>query len=85
MMKSPGLKTMRVPLLMVVPCVLTPFCLPSVMVPVVLSEGAGLVTWVVTVAQLFGAALPSSLITMFDAVRLTQPAPPPPTGPPATF
>src|SRR5215204_3732885 len=57
---------------------MAPLVLPSVMAPPLESAGTGLRSIVVVVPQLLGAALPSSLMTTFEATRSTQPAPPPP-------
>src|SRR6201986_4472062 len=77
--ETPGLTVPAASLRNVVAAVTAPLVLPSVIVPPLLSDGAGLKTCVVVEAQFFGAAEPSSLMTTFDATRSTQPTPPPPT------
>ena len=76
--EAPGLTVPAASRRNVVAAVTALLVLPSVMVPPLESAGAGVVSCVVVVPQLFGAALPSSLMTTFDATRSTQPAPPPP-------
>src|SRR5215212_4283151 len=77
--ETPGLTVPAASLRNVVAAVTAPLVLPSVMVPPLESDGAGLVNCVVFAAQLLGAAAPFSLMTTLDATRSTQPAPPPPT------